>query len=126
MQFGLKTVLVVVALVALLLFGYLRWNRNLNTWVVQDYSGGKCQILHYKHCVSLETGEPEKECTYGVEIRNRERSCYVLWADGDNPFQLEPGNRILLRKSFWKQRYDGSWKGYYAKENDIIHVDKTK
>ena len=122
MRFSVRSILILTAMVAIVLVGYIRWERQRNTWVVEEFCAAP-QVLKSKDGMVVGDGEPYIFDIYGVMIQRRQESLYLLWINDANPFNLKPGERIMIRDSLWTRTYDDSWDGFYANAEDIVHLN---
>ena len=84
-----------------------------------DFSEGE-QLVVMEHGTIEETGEHWASDTYGLKIRNGERTRYLLWQDSPvNPFKLKRGDEFRFSDTIEDRFYDAKHEGYHASAEDI-------
>ena len=122
MRYSLRLLLLIVLVAALALAGYLVWEQRANTWTVDRPEPIGLEILQTEHG-EFEGGGGYLLDTYGILIRNGDKSKYLLWENGECPFDLKDGNQIRLGTSIKKRYYDKELDGWHAEPSDIKLLD---
>ena len=123
LQYSLRNLLLLVLIAALSLAGYLTWDRHRNTWTIDNPGTIGFELLRMDHGQIEGSGEHFIRETFGVLIRNGDKSRYLLWDNRSNPFDLKNGDKIRLAASVKTRYHDAELNGWYAEPEDIIPLD---